>query len=461
MAQALHKAARERSLMALEHLRSLLPVNLFLFLGLTSSACDVGDEAGADADSNELEQAVAQTAAEEGRNLPSFEIADETAAAAAAEDGCTFNVSTDKELMIRHLPIVEDPIRTNWTGSLSNAKDGAWHFGRLITNMAGRHDPSAFALALLQKWQTDQTVNGQVVAARPDIQSVIDAWPKTTDGKLDMTKPPLRLLAIVNRLDLRNLRQGNAGEGRFVFGVLDADGNGRSFTVIMEYKLLARSRSELALWAHSWHLLGQLDENSETYRRQLQRITDRFAGKNVARGRPNGSALSQLRTNEIAIGSPWELREFKISATTGLLEEVHVALTRADSLNGTTALRDFINENEATILTQTHTVPLSFQGAPFAAGASENNFLDFATADGINNNEARHLFSLNNCDGCHGGETGTIFLHINPRAPGEVAQLSAFLTGTVVNDPVSGEERTLNDLGRRNEDFANLLCTLR
>ena len=46
---------------------------------------------------------------------------------------------------------------------------------------------------------------------------ILDNWPRTPDGKLDLAQPPLRLQAIVNRFDLRNLAAGDAGEGRFVF----------------------------------------------------------------------------------------------------------------------------------------------------------------------------------------------------------------------------------------------------
>jgi hypothetical protein len=44
--------------------------------------------------------------------------------------------------------------------------------------------------------------------------------------------------------------------------------------------------------------------------------------------------------------------------------------------------------------------------------------------------DARHLFSLTTCNGCHGGETKTSeFLHVAPRDVGERSVLSGFLTG--------------------------------
>jgi hypothetical protein len=48
---------------------------------------------------------------------------------------------------------------------------------------------------------------------------------------------------------------------------------------------------------------------------------------------------------------------------------------------------------------------------------------------------------------------------ITPRFAGNEATLSPFLLGTTVNDPFSGQVRTLNDLQRRNADLTGLVCT--
>lgn len=76
----------------------------------------------------------------------------------------------------------------------------------------------------------------------------------------------------------------------------------------------------------------------------------------------------------------------------------------------------------------------------------------------MRDNEARHQLSLNTCNGCHSGETGTSFLQIFPRLPGQVSQLSGFLTGETVPDPVTGAQRSFNDLARRARDLATLVC---
>ncbi|MBK6690368.1 MAG: hypothetical protein IPG45_38230 [Deltaproteobacteria bacterium] len=374
-----------------------------------------------------------------------------------SESGLCSAVSPARELMIRHLAVVNDPVRTRWTGSLADASDGAWHFGRLMTQMAPPGaNASDFVLAWLRQFATNRTINGQTVPARPAINQLISDWPKLANGKLDLTRAPLRLLAIVNRMDLRNLAQGRAGEGRFVFGVLDAAGNPQQFTVILEYNLPATTQAQLTAWANRWHDLGALGASTAAYRTALQAVTDRFARRNAQPTRPNGSAISQVRTNEIALAAPWELREFRLNAN-GALVEVTTALTPRDALNGSAVLRDFINQNANAIVNNRHGVPLSIGATPFRAAASQNN-IDFWNAPGISNANARHVFSLNTCDGCHGAETATGFLQIQPRVANQVSALAGFLTGITVADPVTGTNRTFNDLGRRATDLRSLVC---
>ncbi|MFO0725614.1 MAG: hypothetical protein U1E65_17655 [Myxococcota bacterium] len=368
----------------------------------------------------------------------------------------TCPVSVGRELMVTALSVVNDPVRTRWTGGLTNKSDGAWQFGRLMTAMAGTKNPSDFVLAWLNQWSASRTVNGEVVPARTAISSVINSWPKLPNGKLDLTKAPLRLLAIVDRLDLRNLAAGKAGEGRFVFGVLDSAGNPLQFTVILEYNLPGSTQADVNTWAARWHALGTLALGTPAYNAALQAITDGFAGPNLVPSKPNGSSISQVRSNEIALSFPWQLREFGLNANGNLVERT-VAQTPQGTLDGSTKIRDFVNQNQAAILAGTFTVPLSFEGAPFRAGAILNN-IDFWSAPGITNNNARQQFSLNTCNGCHGAETQTAFLQISPRLPGSAAALSGFLRGETVSDPVSGVARKFNDLARRANDLRTLVC---
>jgi hypothetical protein len=381
-----------------------------------------------------------------------FELAEPT--------GCF--IRSRREIMITSPSVVDDPVRTTFDAGFptnSPQSRGVWTFGRLLRDMA-RTPEEAPALAenLFRTWLTDQNVNGFTVFARPAIQQVVlNNWPRTPEGALDLDRAPLMLQAIVNRIDVRNLAQGNAGEGRFVFAVVGPFGV-EQFTVILEYKLPAENEADVLEWASLWHRLSEHPFPSESYNAALEALTLRFSARNAAPGRVNGSALSQLRTNEISLVPRWEFREFVLSEATGMLEETTIKLTPDLGFNQTQVLADFVNQNQEAIRAEQHVVPEQFQGQAFLAGSVFNDLI-FWSAPGIVDNEARHKLSLNTCNGCHGPEAGTTFLQISPRfGQGGEAFLSPFLTGTVVFDPFSGQQRQLNDLARRRADLSGLVC---
>jgi hypothetical protein len=321
----------------------------------------------------------------------------------------------------------------------------------------------ALTLLLLEHWLTDQTVNGFTVPARPAMkQFVIDSWPKSADGSLDLDQAPLTLEAIVNRIDVRNLAAGSAGEARFVYGF---DGPAfPNFTVIVEYALSAETEHDVLRWAGLWHELSSYPFPSAAYNAALEAITRRFTERGAAPGRANGSALVELRTNEIALSTDnvWELRGFELSPVDGFFAETTVKDTPDLAFNGTSVLADFVNENASAIEAvvpgaMSGTVPAVFEGAPFGAGSVRNQLIEWQ-APGIRDPDARFHFSINTCNGCHGPETNTTFLMVVPRTAGGEASLSPFLTGTTVTDPFSGQSRTLNDLARRSADLTSLVC---
>jgi Concanavalin A-like lectin/glucanases superfamily len=264
--------------------------------------------------------------------------------------GC--HVSKSRELLINDASVLADPIRTAARGPATDPRAGAWSFKHLVEDSAPTPgDAPRIVEDVLRSFLTPQVINGFTVQPRLGVSRVLDAWPRTADGKLDLDRAPVRLKAIVNRIDLRDLDHGNAGEGNFIFSFTDQFGEMQA-TLMFEYKLPATTEADVLGWARAFHTLGALPF-SESYNATLQAITDRFVGRGARPGGINGSALHAVRSNEFVFGSvfnfDFELREFGLSPTTGRLVPAPLDRTPDQSFNPSFELDDFITSHRDAI----------------------------------------------------------------------------------------------------------------
>jgi hypothetical protein len=405
--------------------------------------------------------------------------------------GVPFGVDPWRELMITNVGVVEDPDRTYDVCTGAGTPMGAWTFGRLMTEMANEPvtgmRPGDFVEEWLEQWTQDLTINGWTVHDRPTAQDFIDAWPRLPDGQLDLAQAPFRLLAIVNRIDLReNMAYGgsSAGEGRLVFGFLDCNDELpgepglEESTVIFEYGIDRNGCFGVRDWAQQWKALGALTPGSAAYNDALQAITDQFTLANARPGQPpNRSAINQVRTNETIFHNSqdpfWELRESRLpkfcalgAPCEGWLRHATIAQTPDATKNFSIVLRNFINSNAADILAGAHTVPATTGGGASFRGGNLQQGAGFPwNAVGILDLDARHAFSLATCNSCHRAETSTFFVHIENRHPGAASVLSDFLTGEDMpkTDPISDVDRHFHDLLDRQAKLdaaASMTCGL-
>jgi hypothetical protein len=406
-----------------------------------------------------------------------------------------------RSLIIRAPSVVEDPSRTFNPCSGVGTPMGKWTFGYLMEQMANQPvtgiNPSAFARQWLKHWENNIAVNGWGVPLRPSVvNSIITKWENASGGPgfpLNLSRAPFKLLAIVNRIDLRGnsgYTTNTAGEARFVFGAVDLTSRGCApleMTVIFEYGIDKRDCEEVKAWAKEWVNLSSLPLGSPAYNAALENITEQFAKAGVAPAKVNGSALNQVRTNEFLppVSAPWELREFRLTMgkedplpPTGQLIQTTVKQNPDEVLNNTNTLADYINGNCGPILSDTHIVPLNFPRSaldppmPNPPGFLGGNAFvppSFWNAPGLTCDpsppgDARFKFSIATCSGCHLAETNTVFYHIRPTAFGTPAPLSAFLSGPItVNDPVNGFARNFDEILRRIKNLdqiANADCAI-
>ncbi len=181
------------------------------------------------------------------------------------------------------------------------------------------------------------------------------------------------------------------------------------------------------------------------------------------------SCLAQIRTNEIEINSNgiWEQRQFELATNASgqpVLNMATVSMTPDSSFdffpgepscgqqirgihpcNDGLFMKSWIDDNQTEILATDGALPVvtssvmnnNNQTAAFLGGSAFNGpqlgnafWLDM---EPTNSEQARSDFSLNTCDGCHGTETATPVLHVNPRFAGTTSALSDFLLGCVPN----------------------------
>ena len=353
--------------------------------------------------------------------------------------------------------------------------------------------------------------------AEPESASTDDAC------TLDLAKAPFQLVAIVNRPDLRIVAEdGTAigGEGRFVFqlrgqtfGVDAATGALRvmdeavklqKFTVIFEYSLPVQRNVETLTWAERWHQLGSIPYG-EGFNGRLLAITNGFSGPDRDPRRVNGSALNQLRTNEVALVGArfpapgfvaakqfWELREFHLTGEglaphTVNLEPSRDFDIRRTGYTGTegtrsTELGALLDAEADAVLAARHRLGEGMNGnsalvgsAPYGAwGKLTNPNPPAIPSTGVAHNlegveiPVRDSFALNTCAGCHRHETDTRhFMHVTaiaamepPSAVDDRARIGVTPdmpeTLTVVSNFLRAE---LSPGGGRYEDFDKLLGT--
>jgi hypothetical protein len=298
-------------------------------------------------------------------------------------------------------------------------------------------DASEFVHSWLLNWSTTQTVNGFPLDRKFEERDeamqrlVICPWLRRTPAnqcddtcgtctsrKLDLALAPYRLIAIANRMDQRDeVATAPNGEGRLVFGLADGSGDdpnapGMPMTVIFEYRL--PTNRTVKEWADAWHHLASFPAHDEPYRAALQEVTDAFTSRGANPEGINGSAISQVRTNESALNWMWQLREFHLTPS-GSLEHGPLRNTPAEELNGSVQLANFINANAEAIRNRRFEMPRSL------AAGSAISFLFRWGAPEVDE-ETRRAFALQTCNGCHGSEETRLVdrgFHISPFRKGK------------------------------------------
>lgn len=348
-------------------------------------------------------------------------------------DPCTTTTIDDfKELMVVNPSVVDDP-------RAKNATDGPWSFRHVVESVAPQGvKPEEFVRKWLTEWVTTTTFNGYSLFTSDETptsrlttmnQLVLCPWMQRTAGNncnsdctkcdqdppaLDLALAPFRTMGIVNRMDLRNQPDlGASGESRIMFALSSAAGDDdpststpMPMTVIFEFGLPTSKTAQQ--WAQEWHALGAYPAFDETYKTALASFTEEWIGRGAAPSKQNGSALSQVRTNESALFWIWQERQFELGSD-GYLHVAGLRDTPPDALNGSQVISDYITSNATAVLAQAYAMPKGLLGGAASAAFFRWDF------PGVTETQ-RHAFSGNTCSGCHTQEQANLdtAFHVSP-----------------------------------------------
>lgn len=394
-----------------------------------------------------------------------------------------------KSLLVTDLHVLQDQART-WDPAMPNAGNpqGEWTFHHLVSGLANGHLETGRLVRLWLETLTVPQPMGAHTAAPRDadrVQAILDHWPKISGSAtlLDTQKAPFRLLAIVNRFDLRESTAYGGGSGsraelRFVFCYVaqpgeENQGMGQEFYAIFEYGVPLAGFSRVHQYALNWAKLSRPGLSEASFRDEVAAITGPIVAAGASPARPNGSNLNQLRTSDLHfadrdLNPAWEMREFRLMNGAHHLKPVIVAKTPEPAVFNNTdaakAMRKWIHQREAKVIAGNYTLPRRLDIDPSRA----EHYVFPRAASSLHDSRvnllplelgqpcapaARLAFIKNTCVGCHStfthtetleAETGWNFMftpHVSARNAGALPTLSQFLftgemdaNGQVAND---------------------------
>jgi len=367
---------------------------------------------------------------------------------------CATKIDRWKELLVVNRSVLMDRRARN------DIAGAPWSFRTRLEELAGSATAaSALASAWFEQWKTVTSVGVDLapVTPRPKVDDVLLTPWRSLGGygatELPLASAPFRLIAIVNRIDLRSdalACSGGAGELRFVYAVTNPTTKAAlAMTVIVEIPYPAtRTPQE---WAKAWHALGEVPFG-DAYNEKLATLTSA-----VTKDAKPDTWL--VRTNEIAFGGdalklPWEMREFALE--NGRLTQQALTATPRIELNRSPSLIAWAKENKKAVVDGSYVLPSAFQAG---AAPIQNSWFTW-DMPGLESTTQKAL-SLGTCNGCHGGatsENSLRFQHISaPDTPGSYYGTNDGETRVSEWLSSSGSSKS-DELGKRETSLERALC---
>lgn len=272
---------------------------------------------------------------------------------------------------------------------------------------------------------------------------------------------PLRLLAVVNRLDQAVVGCEGVGgcqkpgrppcvsdhlcgaEVRFVYAGV-ASPPAPYFTLIVEFSLLSVSKADFVALANKWADLQKANPDDSAFPMKVGDVL-RYCWS-----LPGGGMTARMRVNAKTNDGQWKLRQYKFTANglvaDPLFQQFAENFHSDSSCQSEGSLYAFVGTKHDAIIQNIYEYPEApLQTDQFDLQLpnykNHRNVLTLADTLGYADlGVVRHNLSVNSCSGCHGWETRLVvdpdsltalapFDQIQYREPGSRSELSAFLTG--------------------------------
>lgn len=190
-----------------------------------------------------------------------------------------------------------------------NAQHGPLSFAGVATKLVApndAHTSAAQSLDWMQRWAPARA-SCQWLHAKYSNHCSADCT-HCDAREVDWADAPVRLLAVVNRVDLsENERTG--GEARLVYGLSDGPGDdARSAPLDATFIVEFRQDGEAARVAQAWHDLGNTGAFDDPWVQQLTRMVSQFS---------QHEHLARVRTHVGESTGVPRMREFSAFGATG------------------------------------------------------------------------------------------------------------------------------------------------
>jgi hypothetical protein len=370
----------------------------------------------------------------------------------------------DRVLLIRDPAIVDHlDFQSDPSAQHADSQPGPWSFARLMARAFQLKVPLAEEQSFdekVRKWVKAWSLSGGPPALS-DLGSK-NLWNAASDPPL--SKMPVRLLAVVNRLDLARMGVDSNGhdlsegqichpEVRFVFAAIPGVGNKPFLELILEFVLPCYSKENFLKYAAGWDLLRNNAPDTPAYLAALEGVLE--------------SSLSsatdvRLRLN-VTTGRVWDFRQYSFSdqgLAEAVLDEQPSKLVNLLVCAAAYPLGDYIRTNLKSIVdSRPNYVPsASFkcsatntelatcqaqltQASQVSLTLSPELLSPDVTKDPAELDAIRFSLSISSCVGCHGWETTKLpqgntddlppstFDHVKYREKDAASGLSRFLAG--------------------------------